>query len=371
MKSDDVQSAKPVQPQKKTASKSLPKTRKLAIKPKYVLDLDTLANVDDNSPTTLSMVIQAQKEAEKTLAYLVSDSFQQILVSNQKSAAQLLANMPVIDTTSLFAGMQTDFSAIKLAQQSFLAEIPTIAQLNKQLLEAITPMFDLRLAASSMLTDFANSAVLKNFTLDVSSLLGSIHVSKTTEFAFTHATAVRNAHNELDVRTTAVQTSSNQFVVQERRAKIELLLGNSQEQGTRLLRIEHDVSDMKSLVSSLLQQGQQHLTVKDLKYNAEVFLLKITGKQDVRITAARERQLCSLLLTSIEAMTRKWDIEDMLEHIGEGYTVDMSEYGKWLNMFYMAARRLNATLLPMLGYELISVDRKNQELYVNPAFYHN
>jgi hypothetical protein len=232
-------------------------------------------------------------------------------------------------------------------------------------------MFDLRLAANSVLADFAKFDVLKNFTFDISSLVGSLHISKTTEFAFTHATASRNTNDEIDVRTTAIQTSSNQFVIQERHAKIELLLGSSQEQGATLLRLEHDVSDIKSLVGSLLQDGQQHLTIKDLKYNAEVFLLKITGKQDVHITAARERQLCSLLLTSVETMTRKWDIEEMLDHIGEGYTVKMSEYSKWLNMFYMAARRLNATLLPHLGYELISVDRKNQELYVNPAFYHN
>jgi hypothetical protein len=118
MKNSDKKIAKPNQPRKKAVAKSLSKSPQLPNKPGYVLDLDALADIDDNSPTALSMVLQAQKEAEKTLGYLMSDSFKEIISTNQNMTAQLWASMPVIDTAKLFAGIQTDFSAIKLAHSS-------------------------------------------------------------------------------------------------------------------------------------------------------------------------------------------------------------------------------------------------------------
>jgi hypothetical protein len=169
----------------------------------------------------------------------------------------------------------------------------------------------------------------------------------------------------------ATQRTTNEIVVQERTSKIELILSANDRQTNLLTEMRGELSDVRAVVTALVQQGQQHITVHDMKYSPDSFMLKIKGIKNRRITAMRQRQLCELLLSDTDAMLQKWDIEAMLDHIGEGFTVDMFEYKRWLNMFYQAARRLNAELLAELGYELILVDRKSEILYVNPRFYHN
>lgn len=232
------------------------------------------------------------------------------------------------------------------------------------------PLFDLRLATSTIFDGITKSLeIFANSTFDFSTILSSTKLTKTTTFVFDKPTLHQD--DDTTFNAIATQTTTNEFVIQERHSKIELILSTNEQQTGILTELRHELSDIKAVVGTLVQQRQQHITVKDMKYNPEVFLLKIKGKKDQLITARRERQLCELLLPDTQAMTRKWDIEEMLDHIGEAFTVDMSDYGKWLQKYYTAARRLNVTLLPILGYELLLVDRKNQSLYVNPAFYHN
>jgi hypothetical protein len=264
----------------------------------------------------------------------------------------------------------TDFEQINSAKLLLQASIPDFTQLNKQLIASIQPMYDLRVVANAVMADFSRQFNwLKDYTFDVSTLLGSLKVSNTTQFTFKE-TRLSTSNDEVGLQATAVQTRSNQFVVQERTTKVDLLLTTTQEQHTTLLRLENDVVGIKQLVGQLVKQGQQRFTIKDVQYDPQSYYLKI-GNHRVEVKARRERQLCELLLSTLEAMQKHWDIEEMLELIGEASVTPMSRYKQWTDWYYHAALRLNKRLEQILGIKLIIVDGKTQSLYINPAFYHN
>lgn len=361
-------------------------------KTKVVYDLDAIAKVAKPSETTLSIVRRAADDAQKhhqtALQVLTSPQMleaigsmqlasKQIFAAQQQASQALTRLTKTYDTSRLFANViATDISKLVIIKQETLDQLimamPKIEPLSKQLLNAIEPLYDLRLATNTIFTDLAKQmTVFRNFTFDISTLFGSLHISRTTEFTFKQAvTTLERKDNQLGLHTTAVQTHTNELVVQERHAKVELILATNKAQNSTLLRLENEVTDIKALVGQLVQHGQQLFTVKDIGYDASSYFLTIGGKR-IKITARRERQLCELLLTTLEAMQKKWDLEELLYAIDEGYNTPMSQYRHWLDRFYYAANRLNNALKPILKIDkLVIVDFANEQIYINPAFYH-
>jgi hypothetical protein len=339
-----------------------------------VLDLDAIGT---GSPKELGIVVAAQKSAaqqlQASLGYLASDEFAGF-IKDANATAKIVADLVrTLDTSrTLAAAVSTNFQHISVAKQVLQESLDDYNRINKAFVASIQPLYDLRLATNSMMTDFHRQlSLLKGYTFDLSTLFGSVQVSETTRFIFENTTTTISSKGGLGLHATAVQTRSNQFVTQERTTKVDLLLSASKEQGATLLRLENDFVGVKSLVGQLIGQGQQRFSIKDVHYDPQSYYLKIGSHHRIEVKAPRERQLCELLLSTVEAMQKRWDIEEMLELIGEAFTTRASDYKKWTGWYYHAANRLNARLEPILGMKLINVDGKTQALYINPAFYHN
>jgi hypothetical protein len=337
-----------------------------------VLDLDAIGN---DSPK-LSVVLDAQKRSEQqakdALTYFASADFAKVISDANATSAKVFADLAkMLDTSRVVADMfRADFAQINAAKLTLQTAIPDFTVFNKQMLASVQPLYDLRLVANAALADFSRQFdLLKNYTIDISTLFGSLKISNTTQFTFKDTTLSPNQDN-VGLQATAVQSRSNQFVVQERTTKVDLLLSTTKEQHTTLLRLESDVVGIKQLVGQLVKQGQQRFTIKDVQYDPESYYLKI-GNHRIEVKARRERQLCELLLSTLETMQKHWDIEEMLELIGEASVTPMSRYKQWTDWYYHAALRLNKRLEQILGMRLIIVDGKTQSLYINPAFYHN
>lgn len=357
------------------------------------LDLNTVSKSFSVPPVAQRAIAQAYKDQTKAIELFTTPQFQKMIGDMNTIGSQLaLATRQSNSVVQALADAQKtsvamakiinhDLAKLNIAKSVIFQEIPMAIKAfdvyGKQLASIFDKFNDLRIVSSLYMDGFIKSAqILRNFNLDIKTIVGSVHISKTTLFQFDETDAYLDA-DELGLHTTAVQTRSNDLVTVEQHRKVDLLLTTSTEQREIITQLDGKVTgldtkigDVKAMVSQLVQQGKQQFSIRDIDYKKGFSLLKIGSFTPQHITAKRERQLCDLMLVDMETMTKRWTIEDMLELIGELYSVDSFDYGRWLNMFYMAAKRLNDRLRPILGIDLIIVDRSKEKLYVNPQFYH-
>jgi hypothetical protein len=240
-----------------------------------------------------------------------------------------------------------------------------------KIVEQMKPLFDLRIAVNTAFTLNVKQIheIVNNSVFDFSTILKSIPTDTTHRFEFIEPTLSFNK-SDITLEAVATRTSSNEFVVQEQTTKVDLIVSANVRQTEILERLDMRVGSIENTIQHLLSEGQQLITVRDIKYDPTAFILNIKGKAVRTIKASRERQLCQLLLTSVKSMSKKWELDELLDAIGEGFSVEPSEYKNWTQKYYMAARRLNEKLIGILGYELIIVDGKSEQIFVNPQFYH-
>lgn len=359
--------------------------------PVYHLDLDT---PEDQSAGVLPRGVKKQADGKYT--YELSSLEQHYLKIAQEQLAntadslqepfarlsQQLKVMPVLPSATFDFSAQILSSLQPIVDQlptihnqlstKMLQAMPSMQQLSSHLIASLAPLNDARIYADIIATEFARpQQLLQNMQIDLSSLFGSLQISASSLLRLEDLN-VLSIDQSLRLESTGLQIHSNELVTQERGFELGLVFKMNVQQKAILSKIDESDSRLENIEKAMLQliaEKQQLFTIRDVDYTPDTFRLKI-GDSIVVISPKRERQLCELLLSTREAMGKRWTISDMLQLIDEYDAVSAFDYGKWVQKYYMAARRLNEKLLPILRIELITVDKPSEALFVNPQFYH-
>lgn len=354
-----------------------------------ILDLDTL-------PFSSKVVIRsdvfenAAKQAAETSRRLnelitVGSSFSNQLAETGRIASNL--------TLQIDTGMQTAIASLAKAQLALVPPpssliFPALESINKAQMSQLAqvansvskitvawkPIFDLRVISASWASELleANKKVMESLRFDIGTMVTPLQVLQGLSVGFQDTQARVVSSNTVSVKTTSVRTFDNELVSQRQETKIDMLLSSTSEQTGIIANFDKRLSGIETMVFELTKQGKELFTIKDFAYNKDTceLLIKKVNKR-VQIRARRERQLCELLLSNAASMVKQWSVDDLLDVIGETFTQMGFDTQGWTDKFYKAALRLNAKLKPMLGFDLILVDRKQETFYINPQFYHN
>jgi len=329
---------------------------------KRLVDLDEDIIVIDTKELASRQLSSIQKNAAQSVADQANALIKALnpsFVESAKTLADTLMATQIIATEGILRSQTESIRSIADSLVKYQRDVLT-ADLNR----LAKPLLDIRLGIfASFSSSQFQAKVLRDSMVDVGSMLGRMHTSSISSLALSNVRITEGLIS--GVATEEIETD---YLVERRERKVELKISLTEEQTVMLVEAPRRLDNIEATLEKLVEQGQQGVSVKSIKYSPETFTLKIGGKL-ISVAAGKERQLCELLLSNPDNLKKVWDLEEFLEHIGENDHVDWEDYKIFMKPYYLAAYRFNQKLKDRLGFNLLKIDIRTEKLYVNPLFY--
>jgi len=329
---------------------------------KRLIDLDKDIIVIDTKELASRQLSGIQKNAAQSMVDQVNaltKALNPSFVASAKTLADTLMAAQIIATEGILKSQTESIRGIADTLVKYQRDVITadISRLTK-------PLLDVRLGIfASFSSSQFQTKLLKESMVDIGSMLGRMHTSSISSIALSNIRITESL-----ISGVATEEVATDYLIERRERKVELKVSLTEQQVSLLVDTPSRLDSIEATLGKLVEQGEQGVSVKSIKYSPETFTLKIGGKL-ISVSAGKERQLCELLLSNPDSLKKVWDLEEFLHQIGESSTVGWESYKRFMKLYYLAAHRFNQKLKDRLGFDLLKVDTKAEKFYVNPLFY--
>jgi hypothetical protein len=311
------------------------KTPKLSAKEAITVTIPTIK-------TSAGLLTTTKSFLEKDLARIAD--FTPIYAQNAKLLNERMSEIMLAPAFSIASGYQNYFNSIKKLQSEMLAPSLRISELLKPLTESSKVFESLALSQTIIAKQLAGLVI----DLPLSGYLKTLSASSSFELTLNKFTSTKALPANYVLGGTAVETIQHERVglkisagFEMRLSSIESILSENTSRLDYLIEKEEKHTELtKELIEYIKTTGSPLARIESISYNhtsTEIILndIKIKLRANTNMSS-----ICRVLLASKEAMQKTWEMEDIVEELGEA-TSDKD----WHRTIYDAVSELNAKIL--------------------------